>query len=156
MNLQRNLSIENYCYSMDIRWMQKYIKCLLEWWRKHETMFSTIGFLVKYILGIVNFQIEIFKFFSLVKILINLRRCHLQFLKNLEKLIFVNKNWSNDMMVDCKASNNLVQLIDFELYLKHDIRWNLETHLSKMNWKLICCSLPSICLKSYHTFLFRY
>jgi len=85
-------------------------------------MFSTIGFLVKYILGIVNFQIEIFKFFSLVKILINLRRCHLQFLKNLEKLIFVNKNWSNDMMVDCKASNNLVQLIDFELYLKHDIR----------------------------------
>jgi hypothetical protein len=38
-------------------------------------------------------------------------------------------------MVGCKASNNLVQLIDFELYLKHDIRWNLETHLSKMNWK---------------------
>jgi hypothetical protein len=48
---------------MDIRWMQKDIKCLLEWWRKHETIFSTIDFLVKYILGIVNFQIEIENFF---------------------------------------------------------------------------------------------
>jgi hypothetical protein len=101
--------------------MQKDIKCLLEWWRKHETMFSTIGFLVKYILGIVNFQIEIENFFSLAKTLINLRRCHLQFFLNLEKLIFVNKNWSNDTMVGCKAPNNLVQLIDIELYLKHEL-----------------------------------
>ncbi len=116
MNLQRNLSIENYSYFMDIRWMQKDIKCLLEWWRKHETMFSTIGFLVKYILGIVKFEIE--NFFSLAKIFINLRRCHLQFLKNLEKLIFANKNWSNDTIM---GPNNLVQLIDFELYLKHEL-----------------------------------
>jgi len=63
VNLQRSLLIENYCYFMDIRWMQKDIKCLLEWWRKHETIFSTIDFLVKYILGIVNFQIEIENFF---------------------------------------------------------------------------------------------
>ncbi len=83
----------------------KDIKCLLERWKKHETMFSIIGFLVKHILKIVNFQIETMNLFSLTKILTNLRKCHLQS-KNLEKLIFVNKNWSNDARVGCKAPNN--------------------------------------------------
>jgi len=36
----------------------KDIKCLVEWWKKHDTMFSIIRFLVKHILEIVNFQIE--------------------------------------------------------------------------------------------------
>ncbi len=88
----------------------KDIKCLLEWWKKHETMFSIIGFLVKHILKIVNFQIETKNFFSLTKILMNLRKCHLQS-KNLEILIFVSKNWPNDARVGCKAPSNLIQLI---------------------------------------------
>jgi hypothetical protein len=37
----------------------KNIKCFLEWWRKDKSMFPTIGFLVKQIIGIVGSQIEI-------------------------------------------------------------------------------------------------
>jgi len=61
----------------------KDIKCPLQWWQKHEFMFSIIGFLVQEILGIFGSQIETEKVFSLVGILTNLKRCHLQF-KNLE------------------------------------------------------------------------
>jgi hypothetical protein len=56
----------------------------LKWWKKHETMLSTIDFLIKQILGIVGSQIEIKNIFSLTEILTNLKRCHLQ-LDNLEK-----------------------------------------------------------------------
>ncbi len=37
----------------------KEIKCLLQWWQKHETMFPTIGFLTRQILGIVESQTKI-------------------------------------------------------------------------------------------------
>ncbi len=52
----------------------KDIKCFLEWWKKHETMFSIIGFLVKHILEIVNFQIETMNLFPLAKILTNFEK----------------------------------------------------------------------------------
>ncbi len=58
-------------------------------------MFFTVDFCVRQILGIVGSQIETNKIFSLVGILANLRKCCLQS-KNLDKLIFVNKNWPND------------------------------------------------------------
>jgi hypothetical protein len=32
--------------------------------------------------------------------------------------MFVSKNWSNDAKVGCKALFKLVELIDFETYLK--------------------------------------
>jgi len=60
-------------------------------------------------------------FFSNAKIFINLKRCHLQLKKNLEKLNFVNKNWPNDAMVGYKVPNNLVELIDVELDLKQEL-----------------------------------
>jgi len=53
-------------------------------------MFPIIDFLVKQILGIVSFQIEIERIFFLFCWCTNSRKCHLQ-LENLEKLIFVNK-----------------------------------------------------------------
>jgi hypothetical protein len=53
-------------------------------------MFPTIGFLAHQILSIEGSQIEIERIFSLVGILTNLKRCHLQ-LENLEKNIFLNK-----------------------------------------------------------------
>ncbi len=59
-------------------------------------------------------------FFPLLKFLTIWGKCHLQS-KNLEKLISVNKNWPNDARVGCKAPNNLVQLIYFELDLKHEL-----------------------------------
>jgi hypothetical protein len=58
----------------------KNIKCPLEWWRKHKSMFPIVGFLVRKILGIVGSQIETKTIFSIVSI-INLKRCHLKVLK---------------------------------------------------------------------------
>jgi hypothetical protein len=44
---------------------------------KNETMFHIVGFLARNFLGIVGSHIETKKIFSLIGILINLRRCHL-------------------------------------------------------------------------------
>ncbi len=60
-------------------------------------------------------------FFSVVGILTNLRRCRIQ-LDNFLKLIFVNKNWSNDAKVNCKAPSNLVDLINPEINLKQKVK----------------------------------
>jgi hypothetical protein len=54
----------------------KDMKCLLEWWRKHESMFLTVGFLTNQILGIINFQIETERIFSFIDIFSNLKRWH--------------------------------------------------------------------------------
>ncbi len=69
----------------------KEIKCPLQRWQKHESMFPIVGFLAQQILRIVGSQIETERIFSLAGIFTNLRRCRLQ-TENLEKLIFVNKN----------------------------------------------------------------
>jgi hypothetical protein len=74
-------------------------------------MFHTIGFCARQILGMVGFQIEIEKIFSLVGTLISLRRCHLQS-ENLNKLIFVNKNWPNDPRIVCKSHSSLAYFIE--------------------------------------------
>jgi hypothetical protein len=55
----------------------KDIKCPLEWWGKHESLFATITFLAHQILAIVGFQIEIENIFSLARIFTNLRKCYL-------------------------------------------------------------------------------
>ncbi len=72
----------------------KNINCPLQWWEKHESMFRTIGFCARQILGIVGFQIETERIFSLVGIFTSLRRYRLQLIF-LDKLIFVSKNWPN-------------------------------------------------------------
>ncbi len=92
----------------------KEIKCLLQCCGKHEPMFPIFGFLVRQILSIVRLQINIKRFFSLRGILTNLRRCRLQ-PYNLEKLIFINKNWSIDPRDGCKSPFNLVELIEKDL-----------------------------------------
>ncbi len=61
---------------------------------KNENIFSIVGFCVKQILGIVGFQIETERIFSLVGIFTSLRRYRLQLIF-LDKLIFVSKNWPN-------------------------------------------------------------
>jgi hypothetical protein len=42
-----------------------------------EFVFQIVGFLVQQILGIINFQIKIKRFFSLIGILTNLKKCSL-------------------------------------------------------------------------------
>jgi hypothetical protein len=51
-------------------------------------------------LSISTNQIEIKMISSIVEIFISLCKCHLQ-IDNLNKLIFVNKNWSIDPHVGC-------------------------------------------------------
>jgi hypothetical protein len=67
-------------------------------------------------LSIVGFQIETKRIFSLARILINLKRRHLQ-IENLEKLIFINKNWPNDLKMGCKSPFNLMQFLDRDIDL---------------------------------------
>ncbi len=95
-------------------------------------MLSTIDFLIKQILGIVGSQIEIKNIFSLTEILTNLKRCHLQ-LDNLEKWIFMNKNWLNDARMGCKALNNLVMLIAFKLDLEQELN-EFESSFEQHEW----------------------
>jgi hypothetical protein len=71
---------------------------------------------------------------SFTKILTNLTKCHLQ-LDYFEKIIYVNKDWSNDAKVGCKVLNNLVNLIDFELNLKQELN-EFESSLFKNYWIL--------------------
>ncbi len=58
-------------------------------------------------------QITTEKIFYLVKVLTNLKRCHLQS-NNLDKLIFVNKNWPNDLRVSCSSHISLIMLVEFD------------------------------------------
>jgi hypothetical protein len=77
---------------------------------KTQIYVSNCWFLARQILNIVESQIETKRLLSLVDILTNLKRCHLQ-TYNLKKLIFVNKNWPNDLRVGCKSPSNFVKLI---------------------------------------------
>jgi len=78
-------------------------------------MFPTIGCCAKQILGRVVCQIKSEILFSLVGIITSLRRCRLQS-KNLENLIFVNKNWPNDPRIGCKSPSSWVKFIENDLY----------------------------------------
>jgi hypothetical protein len=73
-----------YVNAKDIKWP-------LEWWRKHDTMFSTINFLARQMLGTISSQIETNKKKFLVAFVTKFKRCRLH-LNNFESLIFVNKN----------------------------------------------------------------
>jgi hypothetical protein len=68
------------------------IKCLLQWWEKHEIMFRIVYYFSLTDFGhcwIIDWKRK--GFFLLARLFTNLKRC-LQ-TENLEKLIFVNKKW---------------------------------------------------------------
>ncbi len=69
---------------------------------------------------IVGFQIEIEIIFSLVNILDNLRIGRLQS-NNFEKLVFVNKNWLNDVELGVTFFY-FVKLIEFDVGSKEKIK----------------------------------
>jgi hypothetical protein len=77
-------------------------------------MFRANGFLAHQILGILGLEIETKKIFSLTNRLTNLRRCDLQ-LNNLERLIFMSKNWPNHLRIDFNRPSNLVEMIEKDL-----------------------------------------
>jgi hypothetical protein len=72
-------------------------------------------------LKIVGFQIEIGRIFSLVNILTNLRIGNLQS-NNFEKLVFVNKNWPNDVELGVTFIYFLVKLIEFDVRSKEKLK----------------------------------
>ncbi len=78
------------------------MKCLSQWCEKHESMFLIVGFCAKQILGIVGSQFEMERIFSLVGIFTSHKECFLQS-KYLDKLIFVNTNWPNDLRIGYKS-----------------------------------------------------
>jgi hypothetical protein len=84
-------------------------------------MFPIVGFLTQLILGVVESQIEIERIFYLARILTNLRRCYLQ-TKDLEKLIFVNKNWPNDSRIGWKSPCNLVEFLEKDVDLEEELK----------------------------------
>jgi hypothetical protein len=42
---------------------------------------------------------------------------------NLNTLIFINKNWSNDLMVSCFLPFDLIELIELNASLKEDLEF---------------------------------
>ncbi len=56
----------------------------------------------------------------MAKILTNSRRCHLQ-TYNLEKLIFVDKNWPNDPKIRCKSPSNLLEFLERDIDLEEEL-----------------------------------
>jgi hypothetical protein len=57
---------------------------------------------------------------SLARIFTNFKRRHLQ-IENLEKLIFVNKNWPNDPRIGCKSPSNLVEFLEKDVDLEEEL-----------------------------------
>jgi hypothetical protein len=55
--------------------------------------------------------------------------------KSVKKIIFINKNWFNDMKVGYKASFGLVELINFEIDLEE--KSNLKSYLNEKNYMKI-------------------
>ncbi len=42
-------------------------------------------------------------------------------IENLEKLIFVNKNWPNDLKIGCKFPSSLVEFLEKDVDLKEQL-----------------------------------
>jgi len=80
---------------------------------------------------IVGSQIEIEKILSLAEILISFRKFHLQS-ENLDKLIFVNKNWPNDLSIRCKFPSSLVDIIETNANLKEEFEKTCENNEIKI------------------------
>jgi hypothetical protein len=65
------------------------------WWKLNASHFLSVSFLAHQILAIPGLQIETEWIFSIAGVLTSLRRCRFG-LKNLDNLIMINKNWSDD------------------------------------------------------------
>jgi len=53
---------------------------------------------------------------------VNVRKCQLQS-KNLEKLMFVSKNWPNDSKAGSKGSCNLVKFVEMNVNLEKKLQF---------------------------------
>jgi len=112
-------------------------KCLLSWWLKEQNKFPTLAVLTRHILGILASQIETKHIFSISDILIALCRCHLR-TKNMDKLIFVHKNWSFnprtgclnhiDVASACEVESNLMAKLEAKFEDQVNAKDSLDLH----------------------------
>jgi hypothetical protein len=77
----------------------------------HEGQFSNVGFHAKQNFEILSSQIQIEWAFSIARLLIALRHCHLQ-MDNMGWIITIVKNWLDDPHANYKPN------FDFKQYLK--------------------------------------
>jgi hypothetical protein len=109
----------------------------LSWWHKEQNKFPTLVILTRYILGILASQIETKRIFSISDILIALCKCHLR-TKNMDKLIFVHKNWSFnpqigclkhiDVASACEVESNLMAKLEAEFEDQVNAKDSLDLH----------------------------
>jgi len=83
-------------------------------------MFPIVGFLIQQILGIVESQIEIERIFLRLEFLLILGDVVLQ-IENLEKLIFVNKNWPCDPKTGCKSLSDLLEFLERDMDIEEEL-----------------------------------
>jgi len=61
----------------------------------------------------------------LLGIFTNLRKCHL-LLDNLDKIIFVSKNWPSDPRMGCSSPSSVIELIEADLALEEQYEGEFE------------------------------
>jgi hypothetical protein len=96
----------------------KNCKCALFWWQKEQFFFPTIVTITQHILGIPTNQIETKHIFSIATILTTCCKCHLQ-IDNMDKLVFVNRNWPYDLGIGCSKPNDSTFV--YEMEFDHDL-----------------------------------
>jgi len=85
----------------------KTCSCALTWLWIEKQKFPIMFTLARQIFGISASQIETKRISPIVGVLTTLKRCWFQ-IDNLEKLIFVHKNWPSNPHVGCLKPYNLV------------------------------------------------
>ncbi len=85
----------------------------------HEGQFLNVGSLAKQNFGILSSQIKTKWAFSIARLLIALRHCHLQ-MDNMDWIITIVKNWPYDPLANYKP------IFDFKQYLKTWVEDNYD------------------------------
>jgi len=98
-------------------------KCALTWWHTKKKKIPTMVILTQQLLGILGNQIKTKRILFIVRILKALWRCRIQ-IKNLDKLIFVNKIGILILML--VISN----LHIWHLYVKLNLTWQRNLMLN--------------------------
>jgi hypothetical protein len=95
-------------------------------------MFPIVQLFTNFFLEIAKSHIETKHIFStLTSILTNLHQCMLQ-INNLEKLLFVHKNWLHGPRLSCKGGpKSMVDMIELEIDLKKELEEEYEKIIEK-------------------------
>jgi hypothetical protein len=82
--------------------------------------FQMLASLANKFFGILGFQIDTEKVFSLTSVLITLRHYYLQ-VQNLDQIISIINKWSDDLHLNCTLNVDLKDNVDLKNYMKAKI-----------------------------------